>query len=241
MKSIEHIEEFLYLADREKGVNYFKQPAGELNKLANGLRESGIYIGTTLSVFDFINKCMDDDKFAALKQDSLVRYLAINERESFLTEKNDYRKIRNGIFDALPAKEFFAAQFNWMKNFARILLDNRVKLLTGSDTYGMVIVGFSLHKEFELLQESGLTPVEILRASTVNPARYLNSYGNEGTISEGKNANLVLLNKNPLTDIKNTSSIEGVVLSGKWLDRGMLDKMLREVELAYRLQPQKAY
>jgi hypothetical protein len=234
MKSIEHIEEFLYLADREKGLSYFKQPTGELNKIANGLRESGIYIGTTLSVFDFINKCMDDDKFAALKQDSLVKYLARNERESFLTEKNDYRKIRSNVFDGLPAKEFFAAQFNWMKNFSGLLSDNRVKLLTGSDTYGMVIVGFSLHKEFELLQESGLNPLEILRASTVNPARYLNSYGDEGTISEGKKANLVLLSKNPLTDIKNARSIEGVVLSGKWFDRGMLDKMLSEVERAYR-------
>ncbi|MFV8326431.1 amidohydrolase family protein [Flavobacterium sp. ZS1P14] len=121
-----------------------------------------------------------------------------------------------------------------MKAFARILSDSKVRLLTGSDTYGMVIVGFSLHQEFGLLQETGIKPYEILLASTVNPARYLDNYAVEGTITEGKNANMVLLNENPLDDIKNTKSIEGVVLKGKWLDRQTLDRMLEEVELAFK-------
>jgi imidazolonepropionase-like amidohydrolase len=51
----------------------------------------------------------------------------------------------------------------------------------------------------------------------------------EGTISEGKNANLVLLNKNPLENIANTKTIDGVMLKGKWFDRDQLDAMLLEV------------
>ena len=54
----------------------------------------------------------------------------------------------------------------------------------------------------------------------------------EGTISKGKNANLVLLNKNPLEDITNTKSIEGVMLKGTWFGRNKLDAMLLEVEMS---------
>ena len=234
MKSIEHIEEFLYLSASDQDVKFFKQSKSELNKLASQLRSSGIYIGTTLAVFDFINNCLDDEKFAALRRDDLVKYLARNERENFLTEKNDYRLLKNRSFDGIKAKELFANYFDWMKAFCHILSTNGVNLLTGSDTYGMVIVGFSLHKEFEFLQESGLRPFDILLASIVNPARYLDTYSTEGTISEGKNANLILLNKNPLDDIRNTKSIQGVVLKGKWIDRTALDKMLKEVEMAYK-------
>ena len=101
-------------------------------------------------------------------------------------------------------------------------------LLTGSDTFGMVIVGYSLHQEFVHLQEIGLSPFQVLKASTVTAAKYLDAFDLEGTISEGKNANLVLLNKNPLEDIKNTTTIEGVMLKGEWLDRARLDAILKE-------------
>ena len=116
-----------------------------------------------------------------------------------------------------------------MNKFTRILSDHGVPFLTGSDTFGMVIVGFSLHEELRLLTETGLTPYEALRASTVSAARYLSTMAIEGTISEGKNANMVLLNKNPLEDINNTKTIEGVMLKGKWFDRDELDKMLLDV------------
>jgi imidazolonepropionase-like amidohydrolase len=113
-----------------------------------------------------------------------------------------------------------------MKKFTRLLSDNGIRLLTGSDTYGMVLAGFSLHEEFQFLQQAGITPYHILMASTVHPVRYLNEHGasgqvfntdaSEGTIVEGKTANLILLAKNPLEDIRNTREIEGVLLNGKW-------------------------
>lgn len=195
---------------------------------------SGIYIGTTLSVFEFIVNCLEDNTFEQLKNSKLTKYLAREQRDAFLTDKNDYRKLRTLEFDGLKANAFFGNYFNWIKKFSKILSANKVLLLTGSDTYGMVIVGFSLHREFELLQEAGLKPFEILLASTVNPARYLNTSAMDGTISEGKNASLVLLNKNPLEDIRNTQSIEGVFLKGKWFDKITLKSQLQQVEAAYK-------
>ncbi|MBK9255263.1 MAG: amidohydrolase family protein [Saprospiraceae bacterium] len=233
MKSIEHIEEFVHLSDHG-GETYFTYNKQKLKKLAVQLSESGIYIGTTLVIFDFINNCLNDVKFEAYQKDEHVKYLAKSQRHDFLTDRNDYRKLKGRKFNGVNAQVLFNNYFTWMNKFSRILSDNNVNLLTGSDTYGMVIVGFSLHKEFALLQKAGISPYKILLASTVNPARYLDAYAREGTIAEGKNANLVLLNKNPLEDIQNTRSIEGVFLKGKWLDRKTLDKMLAEVEESFK-------
>jgi len=142
MKSIEHIEEFLYLSD-ENNNSILKQSKNGLNALAQQLYESGIYIGTTLVGFDFIKNCLHDEKFTAFRQDSLVKYLAKKEREDFLTEGNDYRKLKDLEFDGVKAPIPFETYFSWMKDFSKILSDNKVSLLTGSDTYGLVIIWFS--------------------------------------------------------------------------------------------------
>lgn len=234
MKSVEHLEEFLYVYETRPDSTYFKSPPAGLNRLASLIKTSGVYVGTTLSVFEFITRCLNDDSFKMLQDHEWVKYLAPEERENFLTEKNDYRKLRNLEIDGMPADLLFQAYFSWMKSFARLLSETGVPLLTGSDTYGMVIIGFSLHREFALLQEAGLSPYEILLASTVHPARYLNTYATEGTLAPGKNANLVMLAGNPLEDIRNTTQIEGVMVKGTWYGREQLQALLQEVETAYQ-------
>jgi hypothetical protein len=76
MKSIEHIEEFVYLSKDNESNAYLKQDSSGLKKLALQLKTSGIYIGTTLVGFEFITNCLDDKKFAVLQNSSLVKYLA---------------------------------------------------------------------------------------------------------------------------------------------------------------------
>jgi imidazolonepropionase-like amidohydrolase len=68
----------------------------------------------------------------------------------------------------------------------------------------------------------------------VNPARYLGLERSLGTIEKGKLADMVLLDANPLLDIRNTTHIRAVVVNGRFLDRGELDRMLKEVEIASR-------
>jgi imidazolonepropionase-like amidohydrolase len=86
-------------------------------------------------------------------------------------------------------------------------------------------LGFSLHWELELLVGAGLTPYDALVAATRDPAEFL---GREdaGTIAVGKRADLVVLDGNPLDDIRNTRHIRGVVAGGRWFDRTVLDAML---------------
>jgi len=92
-----------------------------------------------------------------------------------------------------------------------------VEFLAGTDTNpsNPVLPGPSLHDELELLVESGFTPMEALQTATRNPARYFGTLKDMGTIETGKLADLVLLDANPLDDIRNTRKISMVVLRGR--------------------------
>jgi hypothetical protein len=110
-----------------------------------------------------------------------------------------------------------------------------VKLLAGTDTpQPYVYPGFSLHQELALLVRSGLTPLEALRTATYNPAEYLNALDSLGTVAAGKIADLVLLDANPLADIRNTRRINAVIANGHLYDRAALNGMLERVAAAFR-------
>ncbi len=93
-----------------------------------------------------------------------------------------------------------------------------------------MLPGFSLHEDLALLVRAGLTPMEALQAGTRNPAEFLGRLDSQGTIAAGKNADLVLLDANPLDDIHNTQKIRAVVVRGKLLDRAALDQLLADAE-----------
>ena len=103
-----------------------------------------------------------------------------------------------------------------------------VGLLAGTDTSPLnpVLPGWGLHQELALLVECGLTPLEALQTATRNPALYFGTQQDSGTIEKGKAADMVLLNADPLEDIRNTQTIAGVVLKGRYYSRGELDAML---------------
>jgi len=78
------------------------------------------------------------------------------------------------------------------------------------------------HRELELLIEAGLTPVEVITAATKNGALALRKLDELGTIEAGKRADLLLLNANPLEDVRNFRKIDQVMLNGEWIDRSSL-------------------
>jgi hypothetical protein len=92
-----------------------------------------------------------------------------------------------------------------------------VPLLAGTDfAVSVIYPGFSLHDELELLVESGLKPMEALQTATSNPATVL-GHDDLGAIKAGNLADMVLLDANPLTDIRNTRSIRMVISRGEYL------------------------
>ena len=124
-------------------------------------------------------------------------------------------------------EKFFQAELKMVGEMNRA----GVPILAGTDTAAGVRVypGFSLHEELELLVRAGLTPMEALQAATLNAGKYL-GLADTGTIEKGKRADLVLLDANPLQDIKNTRKIQSVVLAGRYFSRADLDHLLHAVE-----------
>lgn len=102
-----------------------------------------------------------------------------------------------------------------------------VKILAGTD---YVVAGADLHRELEQLIAAGLTPAEALHAATLSPAEYFGLEGLYGTVAPGKTADLLLLNANPLEDIRNTLRIEAVVFNGNLYDRTALDGIAEHVQ-----------
>jgi imidazolonepropionase-like amidohydrolase len=108
-----------------------------------------------------------------------------------------------------------------------------VGLLAGTDLGNPYLApGFSLHDELAVMVEAGLTPMEALQAATRNPARFLHREHELGTVAEGKRADLVLLDGDPLAGIRNTTRIRAVVARGELYERAALDRMLAEAEAA---------
>jgi imidazolonepropionase-like amidohydrolase len=101
-----------------------------------------------------------------------------------------------------------------------------VKFMAGTDAPNpFVIPGQSLHDELELLVQAGFTPMEALQSATRNPAEYLGRLDTLGTVEQGKIADLLLLDGNPLEDINNTRKILAIILRGKLLTKPTLEEM----------------
>ena len=102
-----------------------------------------------------------------------------------------------------------------------------VPFLAGTDTPAGVdlLPGLSLHAELERLVAAGFTPLQALQTATLNPARFLNRQADLGTVAPGILADMLLLDSNPLTDIRNTRSINAVILDGRYLSQEELQRL----------------
>lgn len=110
--------------------------------------------------------------------------------------------------------------------------DGGVPFLAGTDTPAAidVIPGSSLHHELERFVAAGFSPLEALQTATINPAKFLGTTKDFGTVEKGKIADLVLLDANPLADIRNTRSIDSVIANGRLYSKAAIRKMLADVQ-----------
>jgi imidazolonepropionase-like amidohydrolase len=158
--------------------------------------------------------------------DDRLKYVPASLKEEWKPEK-----MREGLTPAY----FALTRRAFVKELEIVGAMNRagVQILAGSDSLDpYVFPGSSLHEELALLVKAGLTPIEALQAATRNAASYLGMLDTVGTIEQGKIADLVLLDANPLADIGNTQKISAVVLSGRLINKEAIKEMLANVETA---------
>ena len=188
--------------------------------------KNGTWQCPTLTVLRSLSR-LDDEQFV---NDDRLRYMPKNMRSSW-NPKNDFR------FKDMQAEDWAAlrTQFRQQMRLMDRMYRAGVSIIAGTDVMNpYCFPGFSLHDELTLLVESGLPPMAALQAATRTAAQFMGRLESQGTVEAGKTADLVLLDKDPLADIRNTRSIQGVVFNGKFMPRAELDRMLAEAEAANR-------
>ena len=137
---------------------------------------------------------------------------------------------------AAPDEETLArnrAVIDSLHGAVRDLAEADVDLLVSSSGGWFLVPGFSIHVELRCLDEAGLTPEQILRAATLNAARSVDQQALWGSITPGKAADLVLLEANPLVDVRNAERVSAVVRRGVLHDRADLDRRLDRIQATW--------
>jgi imidazolonepropionase-like amidohydrolase len=164
---------------------------------------------------------LDDEK---LRTDDRLKYVPEAIRKAWPAPEDDAQNW------TAQQREQWRAQVDRIYRITALAKRTKVELLAGTDTGDpYTIPGASLHDELEQLVHAGLTPREALEAATLAPARMLGWDAAMGAAEKGKVADLVLLEANPLEDIRNTRRIAAVFTRGKYHSRKDLDAILNAV------------
>lgn len=157
-----------------------------------------LHIGNVLSYLDEVDH--QDDVYLKLMGDAMIK---------------TYEGRINGALNASDKARKDRKELNtFFRELAKSLSDADVNLLAGSDCGAFnsyIYPGISLHKEMEAMVTVGISPIKALQASAYNGAHFLKKNADIGTIEVGKVSDLVILNSNPLKDIKNTKDIHKVI------------------------------
>lgn len=209
-----------------------------IEELAREVAASGLAVTPTLVAFETIGRQVSAD-FEEQLDDPRLAYIHPFTRIEWGPAFNRYR---TGWSDRLEVMDrILHASLELQKRMTRAFHRAGVDLMTGTDApLTFVFPGSSLHRELELLVESGLSPYAALRAATAVPAGRLGLAGEVGTIAVGKRADLVLVEANPLEDVGHARRIVGVVAAGRWLSRARLDRELEELADSYRPLAERA-
>ena len=175
-------------------------------------------------------------KLVAAKKTPIATTLTIGENYSRLAENPEF--LDQDLYQAVLTQEEISELKTktrkvyqdrtwtwWMKIMTPIAQEN-IRMI---DAAGGVMAlgtdhsnGAAVHREMELLVAAGIAPIDVIRIATLNGAKFLGKEDELGSIAEGKLADMVLLDANPVADINNTKKINTVIKNGVVIDRTKL-------------------
>ncbi|MBN8842053.1 MAG: amidohydrolase family protein [Sphingomonadales bacterium] len=161
--------------------------------------------------------------FREYRDDPLLAYIDADTRKDWARDAANYAALDTATRVALYRFLLHAMALTVEAHRAG------VPILVGSDSPDSYIFpGFSYHLEMEMLAEAGLPPLAILKAATLEAARFAKDEADYGTIAPNRVADILLLDADPLADISNTRRIDAVIAAGKYWDRAALDALLAD-------------
>ena len=157
------------------------------------------------------------------ERDEMLRYLPAKNvarwREVTGIWKSRPAELRRAFRDAYPRQ----------LAMAKFLTDAGVQMIVGTDGGSYLGPGLTLRQEFRELADAGISPLDILRMATVNAAAYLGKTDAVGVVASGFDADMVVLDADPLDRVEHLHAIAGVVRAGRHYTRRDLDAMKAKV------------
>jgi imidazolonepropionase-like amidohydrolase len=201
-----------------------KVDMGKLKKLIDLTKQKGTWIVPTQSLFTRWFSPTDPN---LMMQETELGYMPSRTRFAWTQSKTNL--IRN--------PEYSEAKFNRFLDIRKKILyamhQSNVNLLLGSDApQVMNVPGFSLQHEMISWSDAGIPNWKILQASSSEVARFFKAENQFGDIAAGLSADLILLDKNPIDDIKNMQAISGVINKGIWMSKAQIDSELDKIRQA---------
>lgn len=232
-QQVEHMDEFL-LPDTTynhgqsvSDMNIWRKNAWEtvpyldesrMADLVASVKAAGIFV--TPTNFFFVSSFGEGMSDEAFKQRPDYAYIP----DDLIEER---WKIKNHYWKNAPPLSSRERYVSLRKKMTYELWKAGVPLMAGSDSpEWFLVTGFSIHDELKTFVESGLTPFAAIQTATVNTAHYLEVLDKKGTVEIGKQADLMLLDENPMEDISNTRKIHAMIKKGEYLNKERLAEML---------------
>ena len=211
LTSLEHVEEIF------QGLLAFEFDEERAQQIAREMRDAGLPVTVTLSAYERIYRCVTEgedylNRLDDKKINPLIRYLGHQSLDGWTNPHPDGR-------------DWTIRKYKFMERVVQILRRNGVTLLLGTDTGpNLTVPGETLHDEIRLLSALGLTNFEIISSATADPARVF-GIKNRGTIEIGAEAELLLVERNPLEDLSSLRAPIGVLTNGRWYNEEELEKI----------------
>jgi imidazolonepropionase-like amidohydrolase len=216
-KMIAHTEE---VAKHAHG-DYSKE---RVSYFAGRIADGGVWLTPTLvTTRRIIDDFSDPDGLFSAPEAAYSAHPIQKDIWSFISKMNQ----------AIPAEDRTRIRDDFEKfqrPFTKVFHDKGGQLMTGTDALlPRLVPGFALHQELHELVSVGLTPFEALRTSTTAPYEYLGEADKAGTVEVGKRTDLLLVDGNPLQDVAAASKIAGVMMRGRWIGKGEIDRRMRKI------------
>ena len=214
IKSIEHAEEIVQQPLR------FDLDTIKLQTIIDSISQSKhTKYSPTLTVFNNIYQMMMDDSI--LDSDSL-KYM--NPLIKMDDSKRQFERWYTAKQDDPNTVDRIRKQHDFHMTIVKKLHEAGVSIICGTDAgIGVTLPGFSIHKELNFYKEAGLSNYEVLKTATVNASQTHSIMNHLGTVEEGKIANLLLVDENPLITLSSLKNPTYVFVNGRKLNREILD------------------
>ncbi|MGH7629988.1 MAG: amidohydrolase family protein [Gemmatimonadales bacterium] len=197
--------------------------------LARASREAGIWNAPTMDVWKTILGTRSIDE---LRRRPELQYVRSELSDQWVKQTAQFARgsFWRGALERVGMRQSPAEIVALRDRILQALHRAGAGLILGADSPQVFSVpGFSLAREMRAMVEAGVPTYAVLEAATKNPAGFFGREAEFGTVEMGKRADLLLLDGNPLEDIRNVHRQAGVMVRGQWLPKAEIDRRLAEI------------